>query len=92
MERLCLLRLSWIPALLAMGLPMARHLRSANATVAMKVEELRQEMHREFGLTSRLAASVLGPLMLWSSRREERRLANGFRYEPQTIVERRNWA
>jgi radical SAM superfamily enzyme YgiQ (UPF0313 family) len=71
---------------------MARHLRGVNAAVSVRIEELRQEIHGEFGLTSRLAASLFGPLLLWSSRREEKRLANGFRYEPQPIVERRNWA
>jgi radical SAM superfamily enzyme YgiQ (UPF0313 family) len=71
---------------------MSRHLRAANADVALRVEQLRQEIHREFGVASRLAASVLGPLILWSSRREEKRLARGFRYEPSVIVERRNWA
>jgi len=30
-------------------------------------------------------------VMLWSARREERRLANGHTYEPTTIIERRNW-
>jgi hypothetical protein len=29
--------------------------------------------------------------MLWSARREERRLAAGHTYEPTTIIERRNW-
>lgn len=71
---------------------MSRHLRGVNASVAIKIEELRQEMHREFGLKSRVAANLFGPVMLWSSRREERRLANGFRYEPQPILERHNWA
>ena len=71
---------------------MARNLRKANASVAMEIEELRQEIHREFGTASRLAASVLGPLILWTSRREEKRLANGFRYEPSVVIERRNWA
>jgi hypothetical protein len=36
-------------------------------------------------------ARALGPVMLWSARREERRLANGHTYEPTTIIERRNW-
>jgi hypothetical protein len=29
--------------------------------------------------------------MLWSSRREQRRLASGVTYEPDTVIERRNW-
>jgi hypothetical protein len=71
---------------------MARHLKAANAEVAIRIEELRREIHREFGIVSRMTASVLGPLILWTSRREEKRLANGFRYEPPVVIERRNWA
>jgi radical SAM superfamily enzyme YgiQ (UPF0313 family) len=71
---------------------MARHFRKANASVAAQIEELRNQIHGEFGIASRLAASFLGPLILWTSKREEKRLANGFRYEPQVVVERRNWA
>jgi hypothetical protein len=29
--------------------------------------------------------------MLWSTRREERRLAQGKVYEPPTFIERHNW-
>jgi len=36
--------------------------------------------------------SVLGPVLLWTTRREERRLARGKTYEPPTILERSNWA
>jgi hypothetical protein len=70
---------------------MEKHLRPTNPAVSEKIRELRQEVGREFGLFSRLLTSVLGPVMLWSTRREERRLANGQTYEPRTIVERRNW-
>jgi hypothetical protein len=33
----------------------------------------------------------VGPILLWTTRREERRLAAGRTYEPPTIIERRNW-
>lgn len=39
----------------------------------------------------RLAAGLLGPLLLWTTRREEKRLAGGRTYEPDTFIERRNW-
>jgi hypothetical protein len=52
---------------------------------------LRREIGREFGLMSRVMSRVLGPVILWSARREARRLAAGQTYEPRTIVERRNW-
>jgi hypothetical protein len=38
-----------------------------------------------------LVTQALGPVLLWSARREARRLAAGGTYEPQTIIERRNW-
>ena len=34
---------------------------------------------------------VVGPVLLWTSKREDRRLAEGVTYEPQTFVERHNW-
>jgi uncharacterized Tic20 family protein len=36
-------------------------------------------------------AGLLGPVLLWTSRREEKRLAQGKTYEPQTFIEHRNW-
>ena len=71
---------------------MEKHLDGANRAVAGRVRGLRQEIGREFGLVSRIVTRVLGPLLLWSTRREERRLAAGQTYEPPTIIERRNWA
>jgi len=71
---------------------MEKHLRAANPEVSEKIHALRREVGREFGLMSRVVTQVVGPLLLWSSRREARRLAQGRTYEPQTIVERRNWA
>jgi hypothetical protein len=70
---------------------MEKHLRVTNPEVSEKIRALRKEVGREFGLMSRVATLVVGPLLLWSSRREGRRLAQGQTYEPQTIVERRNW-
>jgi radical SAM superfamily enzyme YgiQ (UPF0313 family) len=71
---------------------MERRLRKANGPVSRQVRTLRLELAREFGAVSSLAARLLGPALLWTSKREDRRLANGWTYEPQTIVERRNWA
>jgi hypothetical protein len=71
---------------------MERHLRKTNAAVSEKIRALRGEIGREFGLASRVVSRLLGPALLWSARREERRLANGFTYEPPTVIERRNWS
>ena len=70
---------------------MERRLERTNRAVSAQVRTLRQEIEREFGVVSKVAARALGPLLLWSSAREEKRLASGQTYEPQTIVERRNW-
>ena len=70
---------------------MEKHLRRTNDVVAEKVRGLRQDLGREFGLFSQVVSRALGPVLLWTARREERRLENGMTYEPGTIVERRNW-
>ncbi len=71
---------------------MERRLRKTNATVSLKIRELRREIEREFGTFTRLIRTFTGPILLWSSKREDRQLANGKTYEPQTFVDRRNWA
>jgi radical SAM superfamily enzyme YgiQ (UPF0313 family) len=70
---------------------MEKHLRHSNAPVSARIRDLRREVGREFGLVSRAVTQLLGPVLLWSARREARRLAAGATYEPQTIIERRNW-
>ena len=60
--------------------------------MAEKIGVLRQEIGREFGLASRTLSRILGPVILWSARREAKRLAAGHTYEPATIIERRNWS
>jgi radical SAM superfamily enzyme YgiQ (UPF0313 family) len=70
---------------------MEKHLSGTNPAVAQQIRSVRQEIAREFGLMSSLVSRALGPLLLWSARREERRLAEGETYEPETIVDRRNW-
>jgi radical SAM superfamily enzyme YgiQ (UPF0313 family) len=70
---------------------MEYRLRSTNREVAGRVRALRQEMEREFGIVSALASRLLGPVLWWTSRREERRRAKGKSYNPAMIVDRRNW-
>jgi len=71
---------------------MERQLRDANAGVSEQIRELREEIGREFGGVSRMLGHLLGPVMLCTSRREEKRLAKGKTYEPQTFLEHHNWA
>jgi hypothetical protein len=71
---------------------MERYLRRSNPAIAARVHELRMEVGREFGLAGRVVAKLLGPVLWWSARREGRRLQADATYEPQTIIERRNWS
>ncbi len=70
---------------------MEREFRKVNENVSEQIHLLRKEVEKEFPWTARLTAILLGPILLWSARREERRLASGRTYEPPTIIERRNW-
>ena len=70
---------------------MEKHLRRTNTAVSGRIRSLRHEVNREFGFVSGLIGRALGPVLLWSARREEKRLAAGYTYEPRTIKERRNW-
>jgi radical SAM superfamily enzyme YgiQ (UPF0313 family) len=69
-----------------------RLLRKTNTEVSERVRWLRREIEDELGLSARLAARLFGPVLLWTSRREEKRLARGQTYEPRTFVEQANWA
>jgi radical SAM superfamily enzyme YgiQ (UPF0313 family) len=71
---------------------MERQFRRVDVKVSDQIGALREEFRRESGIVSRLMPAVLGPILLWSTRREEKRLARGKTYEPPTILERRNWA
>ena len=68
-----------------------RYFEKINGDVSQKIRQLRREISKEFGLMSRVVASLAGPALLWTTRREDRRLAAGVTYEPPTILERRNW-
>ena len=70
---------------------MERYLRRANREVSNRIRALRLEVRRELGGLSWLAQHLLGPLLLWTSRREARRYPRGRPLEPRTFVERRNW-
>jgi len=70
---------------------MEREFKKVNRSVSERIHKLRREVEKEFPVVARLCAASLGPILLWSTRREERRLAKGRTYEPPTFVERRNW-
>jgi radical SAM superfamily enzyme YgiQ (UPF0313 family) len=71
---------------------MEKRLRNTNLEVAARIRELRRDIEREFGNATRMVRAITGPVLLWTSKREDRRLARGKTYEPPTFVERRNWA
>jgi radical SAM superfamily enzyme YgiQ (UPF0313 family) len=58
-----------------------------NPAMRAKMEAIQSELGREFGLKSRFFAAVGGRYLLWKMRREERRLARGWTYEPPTFYE-----
>jgi len=70
---------------------MERYLAPTNAAVSLQIRALRQDLGREFGVVSRVVASLVGPVLLRASRREQRRLVGGRTYEPGPIIEHRNW-
>jgi radical SAM superfamily enzyme YgiQ (UPF0313 family) len=71
---------------------MEKRLKGTNAAVSARIRELRRDIEHEFGMATRLVRAVTGPILLWSSKREDRQLAQGKTYEPPTFVDRRNWA
>ncbi len=70
---------------------MEKQLHRSNRAVSDQIRALRLDIGSEFGIVTRAISWMLGPLALWTSRREERHLAEGKTYEPKTIVEHRNW-
>ncbi|HVO62118.1 MAG TPA: B12-binding domain-containing radical SAM protein [Terriglobales bacterium] len=70
---------------------MERRLISRNRTVAARIRTLRRAIESEFGLPTKLLRMLLGPVLVWTSWREERRLSHGVTYEPTTFIERHNW-
>ncbi len=71
---------------------MERQFKKVDVKVSAQIRALRHEFKEESGIVSRMLPAVLGPVLLWTTRREERRLASGRTYEPPTILERMNWA
>lgn len=70
---------------------MERDFKKINETVSEQIHTLRRQIKTEFPLVSRVSTAVLGPILLWSTRREEKRLARGKTYEPPMFIERTNW-
>jgi radical SAM superfamily enzyme YgiQ (UPF0313 family) len=74
----------------AMLWAMERYLSGVNPEVSERIRALRSEIEREFGRVCRTIDALVGPVLLWSARREARVFPSGRRLEPPTLVERRN--
>ena len=70
---------------------MEKYLRRSNQQVSDRIRSLRLEIEREWGGLSRVVNRMVGPVLLWSSRREMRRFPSGRPLEPKTFVTRRGW-
>jgi hypothetical protein len=71
---------------------MERRLQPVNGAMVPQIRALRKEIEQEFGFITAAASRIFGPVLWWTSLREDRRLARGNSYEPRTIIGRRNWA
>jgi hypothetical protein len=69
---------------------MERQFRKVNRPGSEQIRALRREFNKEMGMLSRIMPLILGPVFLWTTQREERRLRRGTTYEPPTILERTN--
>jgi len=70
---------------------MERQLKKKDPGLSRRIRALRQEIGKEFGFGARAVAKLVGPVVLWTSWREQKELAKGKTYEPRTFVEHRNW-
>ena len=59
-----------------------------NTTMRTKMSAILKDLYCEFGLKSRLSAAIGGRYLLRKIRKEEKRLAAGWTYEPPTFYEK----
>jgi hypothetical protein len=59
-----------------------------DARIAKKMDELLTMLYEEFGWKTRLIAALIGRYVYVSLKKEERRLANGWTYEPPSFYEK----
>ena len=69
---------------------MEKFLAPANRAVSERMASLRADIERELP-RARWASHSLGPVLLWTTRREARRFPQGRLLEPRTFVDRSNW-
>ncbi len=59
-----------------------------DSRMAGKMDDLLQKLYREFGWTTRIFAALSGNALYHTLKREEKRLANGWTYEPDICYEK----
>ena len=62
-----------------------------NPVMRAKMSALLKDLYREFGFRSRFFAAIGGQYVLRKIRKEEKRLAAGWTYEPPTFYEKNHW-
>jgi radical SAM superfamily enzyme YgiQ (UPF0313 family) len=70
---------------------MERYFRDLNGPLTEKIRQLRSDFAQEFGMKTRLASPIAGRVIYQLIRREERRLHQGWTYQPSMFIEKRNW-
>lgn len=68
---------------------MEHYLRESNEEMSERVRALRLEMERDLGGVTAAVSRLLGPVLLWTARREARLYPRGRPLEPRTFVVRR---
>jgi hypothetical protein len=63
-----------------------------NKAVQKKINTLLNDLYREFGWKTRVLAPIIGIYSLLAIINEERRLKNGWDYEPQTFYDKNDAA
>ncbi len=85
-------RFAWeardLPTVYSAVVAAARLYYRGNPTLRAKMDAMLKDLHGEFGLKSRFYTAVGGRYVYWKMRREEKRLARGWTYEPPTFYER----
>ncbi len=76
-----------LPTVYAGAVWAARRWLGKDHAMATRLASLQAGLAREFGLKARLAGPLVGRVILWSMRREDRRLRRGWTYEPPTFYE-----
>jgi len=62
--------------------------RGRDESMAAKMDRLLDDLCRSFGWKTKILASLIGPYAYWLLKREDRRLASGWSYEPTCVYEK----